>query len=263
MAAFEVLSGSWSAGQAAGTAITMATGDSLQIRNAPIDSRPIIAQLWGMSTSDASIRVRSPNMHDNVEGLRVRLEAGVVFPELPWTPVQQLVPQDTLTVTTVDAVPTSEVRDLGMLIYYPTLPGIEGRFLAPDEVKNRAVDLHPTRVTISTTAGINWQGSKAITADQDLLRANTDYAILGYALDNRCASIGIRGVDFGNVRIGGPGDHTRLSGTKDWFLNLSNRLGVPAVPVFNSANKNGIFVDVVRSEAAASVTITFYLARLK
>jgi hypothetical protein len=262
MAAIEVLSGSWAGGASADSPITMAQGDTLQIRNAAIDQRPMLTQVWGNTTSDASIRIRSPNFHDNVEGIRIRLESAEIVPQLPWAVQQMLTPQDTLNVTTVEGVGASEVRDFGFLIYYPELPGIQARLVGYEELQN-VVDIKPVRVTIATTPSINWQGNARITQDEDLLRANTDYAVLGYDVDRSCNAIGIRGVDTGNLRIGGPGDNNARWVTTNWFTLLTEKLGKPCIPVFNSANKNGLFIDVVRSESGAAVTVTLYLGRFR
>ena len=49
---------------------------------------------------------------------------------------------------------------------------------------------------------------------------------------------------------------------RSWFLWLSKLFGMPLIPVFNSANKSGILVDVADDENATAHTVTSLLVEL-
>jgi hypothetical protein len=84
---------------------------------------------------------------------------------------------------------------------------------------------------------------------------------LGYITDTTVTSVGYRGPDLGNTRAGGPGTSIRTV-TREWFADLYRWTGLPTIPVINSANKGGTFVDVAHTAGAATVVIETLLAQL-
>jgi hypothetical protein len=116
---------------------------------------------------------------------------------------------------------------VSMLVYYPELPGIQQRLIDPQTVQSRFVN-HLTQeisVTAGTTAG-TYATATAINATYDTLKANTDYAILGGSVtipaastsaSRRACSIGIRGADTGNLRIGFPNESIHKGVSRDWL----------------------------------------------
>jgi hypothetical protein len=50
--------------------------------------------------------------------------------------------------------------------------------------------------------------------------------------------------------------------TARWFVDLARMTGVPAIPVFNSANQPGLLVDGLQDENGTDVTLTSILAQL-
>src|SRR5574341_1219202 len=94
--ALELLSGRATAPGATLTALTMAAGNSLTIRNTPFDTDIRLLSIWAFNNAAGIFRVRSPKLHDNVQGIRQRITANDPIPELPLGQWQKLVPQDTL-----------------------------------------------------------------------------------------------------------------------------------------------------------------------
>ena len=94
------------------------------------------------------------------------------------------------------------------------------------------------------------------------MKANTDYALVGYLIDVECAAVRWRGADTGNLGVGGPGDELGRDYTSDWFMRLSRHYGMPLVPVFNSANKAGVLLDLADDENAVAHTITSLLVEI-
>jgi hypothetical protein len=145
---------------------------------------------------------------------------------------------------------------------YEDQPGIAGRFIGPSDLASRGVAVLTVEDSITPTSSVTYSGARAINAGSDLLRANTDYAILGASLGVVCAVLGIKGPDTGNARVGIPGSTTNVPQTASWFELLSLQWGVGLIPVFNSANKGNILIDVLQDQAAAVVPFSLNLVQL-
>ena len=114
-------------------------------------------------------------------------------------------------------------------------------------------------MTNSGTANV-WTDTLLTTTD-NLLRANTDYAILGYATDLLCGAVAFKGPDTSSVRVGGPGK-VGHEFTDNYFVKLSNDTGRPNIPVFNSANAGASYVSTIDITASSTPNITLILAML-
>ena len=245
------------------TALTMSAGDSLTIRNAPLDSLILLLQAWADNQSDGTLRIRSPRMHDNVEGLRLDVLASEVKPLLPNRFSQPLIPQDQLTVQLSGSATAADIESAAMMVWYDNLPGIAARMIdAPTLIANM-VNLMSVENTLALGTGGGYSGEEPITSEFDQLKANTDYALVGYLVDAECAAVGWRGSDSGNLRIGGPGDELGRDYTRSWFYNMAFMYQMPMIPVFNAANKDAILIDGVQDENGTDVTLTSILAQLK
>ena len=146
-------------------------------------------------------------------------------------------PQDPMTITIVGSATAGDIEIGHLLVAYEDLPGISGRYISPADMESRAKHILTVQATIAAGTGGGWTGSEAINAESDLLKANTDYAILGMVNRVACGAIGIRAADFGNLRVSIPGNPANPEITREWFVDLSNDFGLPLIPVFNSANR--------------------------
>jgi hypothetical protein len=115
-------------------------------------------------------------------------------------------------------------------------------------------------VTGPVTAG-DWSPGTAINATNDQLKANADYAILGYQTGTSVCAVGIAGADTGNYKVGGPGPLESVE-TRDWFVSLSKNQGLPLIPVINQANRANTLCHVCHTTAAGTVTVDLIVARL-
>lgn len=268
--ALEVLAGLVTAPDTTQTNLTMNTGNSLTIRNAAPDSAVKLLTAWVDVQLRGILRIRSPKMHDNVQGLRFDTIASEVQPLIDPMFPERLFPQDTLTVDLSGSATASDIESAALLVYYPDLPGQAARLMTPQQVKDRFVRLFTVENSLATGTAGGWSGEEAINADFDLMRANTDYALLGYLLSpvagqtvGECLAVGWRGVDTANLRVGGPGTDTDRWLTNRWFVWLSERTGLPCIPVFNSANRAGILVDAHQDENGLDVLVTSIFAELR
>jgi hypothetical protein len=241
---------------------TIATGDSFQIRNMAPTVQALLLQMWSDNQVAGITRLRSPKFHDNVDGIRYRSQIGVLDPQIPWGVPQPLYPQDVLTGELSGSAVAGDIESVVMQIYYPDLPGTNARLQTWDFVKAKLRNIIGQRIamTIGSTAGYN--GARAINADTDLLKANTDYALLGATTDIETAAITVKGADTGNLRVAIPGENGLIHHCNYWFKRLAVAYGLPLIPLINSANKGGTQVEVVGDENGGTANVTLWLAEL-
>lgn len=265
-AALELISGGVTAPGAVLTAWTPAAGNSLTIRSADIASQIVLAQLWGFNQVAGVQRVRSPRLHDNVQGIRSRISAANVEPLLlnsgDGGVMQKLTTQDVLIVEQSGSAVAGQIEGGSLLVYYGNIPQISARFIDPQTLLKIGVNIIGQEVSITTGVAIGYSGQVAINVTNDNFKANTDYALVGGMVDTRIESIRIQGIDTGNLGIGFPGEPTQRHVTSNFFTRLSMSLGVPLIPVFNSANKNAILIDGFGNQAAITAVVTLYMVEL-
>lgn len=242
------------------TAYTPNTGDSFTVRNFAPGSQAFCLRTWGLGATAGIQQIHSPRWHDNVRGFRAKLLAADSRPVWNLGRKQTLQPQDVLV---FEASGGGSETDTGaMLNYYVDLPGADARLIDMNQLNQRAVNVLTveTTHTSSATAG-DWGGSVAINSGSQLLKANTDYAIVGYITDTNLCSVGYRGPDTGNIRAGGSGSNIRTV-TREWFTDLTEQTGMPCIPVFNAANAGGTFVDIAVPATGSTVVIETLLIQL-
>lgn len=244
---------------AAGTTVTVAPGDSLTVRSF---NDPALARLDGITRKGATAgfgRVRSPLFHDDVQGIRFQTgEAPSVF-ELPPSLGQNLTSQDTLIAEANSGAADSTI--LALHVYYENVGGTSARLFSPGDIRGNVKNIKPVEVDCAASATLGQWSDTVITTTEDLLHANTDYAVLGFLSNVSVGLIGIRGQETGNLRITGPGT-TLNEDTADYWWKLSDRHGVPYIPVVNAANKGSIFVSLADNAASTAVKVTLILAEL-
>lgn len=268
-AALEVLTGFVTAPSTTQTALTMASGNSLTVRAAAVDSPVKLLTAWVDAQVRGLLRIKSPKVHDNVQGIRFGTNATEVQPLFDPMYAQRLYPQDTLTVDLSGSATAGDIETAGLLLYYPDLPGQAGRFARPEDIKSKIRNIVTVENSLATGTAGGYSGEEAINADFDLLKSNTDYALLGYLLspvagqtDGECAVVRWRGADTGNLGVGGPGSDTDKHLTRNWFVHLSERTGLPLIPIFNMANRAGILIDVAQDENGLDVLVHSIFAEL-
>lgn len=258
----ELIAGQATAPGATFTALTMNAGNSATVRNTQIDQMIMLISAWACNQAVGVFRARSPKLHDNVQGIRLDVTAGDPKPLLPKFHRQRLFPQDELTLDITGSAVPGDIEMAALLIAYMDLPGISGRFITPEQLFQNGVNTLTVENTIATGVAGGYSGEEAITAEFDLLKANVDYALVGYLVDAQCNAVRWRGSDFGNLGIGGPGDELGRDYTKDWFLNIAQQFGDAWIPVFNAANKDSVLVDAHQDENGTDVTLTSILVEL-
>lgn len=244
------------------TAWTTAVGDSMQIRNSNPAKRTLLLEMWGYNQAAGTLRVRSPKLHDNVQGIRAALVANQSDYLLGYPVTQTLYPQDVLIAEQTGTATAGQIESGGLLVYYEDLPGVAGRFIDGPGIQKRGVNVVNVELAMTPGAAGGYSGQLALNAQFDLLQANTDYACVGYVVSARASSVSLRGPDTGNLRCSGPAEPLKRNETCEWFWKLSDWTGIALMPIINSANKAGTFSDTVQNQAATALTVNWIFVQL-
>ena len=241
------------------TATAAVPGDSLTVRNFVPTAQAYLINLIRRGATSGAVRVRSPLLHDNVRGIAITSGQTPSIFGLPRELSQQLNAQDGLI---VEATGGAAETDMALLvIYYTNLLGAASRLHMRGDIEGNVTYIKPVTVAVTNSATIgNWTDT-AINATEDLLHANVDYAVLGYITDTAMAAVAVKGIDTGNLRVGGPAT-VNVEDTSDYFVAQGIYHNIPYIPVINSANKAGTFVSTCDTVASSTANVTLILARL-
>lgn len=264
--ALELITGQVTAPGATFTAWTLAAGNSLSIRSADVAKPIYLIGAWAKNQVAGTLRIRSPRLHDNVQGLRFRVTLGSVLPLYPTTPAisvrQRLITQDQLIVEQTGSAVGGDIEQGSLLVVYEDLPGVAGRFIDADMLYKNGVNVMVQETSHTAGAVGGYSGQVAINSSFDNLKANTDYALIGGLIDTRATSIRWQGIDTGNLGVGMPGEPAARDIQNSWFADQSRAFGMPLIPVFNSANKNAILVDVATDENGGTFIVSSILVEM-
>jgi hypothetical protein len=245
---------------AAITATAPFPGDTLAVRNFSDPNGAYLIDVYAQGATAGILRIRSPRLHDNVQGIRFRNIAAINRGLLSEWEIQRLYAQDSL--ITEMSGGAAETDGFGYVVFYDDLPGAAARLIDVPGVTARGVNLVDIEVAVAAGAAVGARSaSSALNASFDLLKANTDYAVLGYEVDAVGLSVGMRGIDTGNLRIGGPMTTERIE-TRDFFARLSHSIGKPMIPIVNSANKGGFLIDTAQVVAGVAANVTIVAVEL-
>jgi len=248
------------------TTLTPGTGQSFVVRGTDTSKGTWLLNAWAFNTTAGELRITSPRLHDQIQGIRNRITAAFVPPLLPGPHTdayaQRLYAQDNMTVQLTGGG-GAEIDNAGLLLAYDDLGGVNGRFIDMPTLVKVGLNEVTAEVTVAAVVTGDWGGAVAINSTFDNLIANTDYAILGGLVDTRGLAVGITGVDFGNLRLGFPAEPNLRAMTNNWFMQLAVCFGAPYIPVFNSANKTQTVIDVMTNNAGGSYIINLLLVQLQ
>jgi hypothetical protein len=260
--AMEIITGFSTAPGTTATTLTMATGDSATIRNAALNTDIRLVQVWTQKNAAGTLIIKSTKLHDANRGLVLDDVTTAVDCLLPWEVTQRLIAQDSLTLQNTGSSTAGKIEQASLLIFYSDLPGINARLANWTDIQPRIQNIFTIDSALTLGSSGGYSGSKAINADTDNFKANTNYALLGYLVSARCTSVGWKGVDTGNMRVGGPGEPSQRFLTNYWFVRLNLLYKLPTIPIFNSANKSAITIDAAQNDSGTAVTVTSLFAEL-
>lgn len=245
---------------AALTALTMNTGDSLAVRAFGEAVTAKVEGLWTQQATAGFIRLRSPRMHDNVQGIRLAAPAALPQNLMPNELEQRVYQTDTLIAEIQGG--GAEVDSMAIQMYYDGVSAGAARLATWEQVKPLIVNVSGAQVDVAgpVTSG-DWSAGTNLTNLTDQFHADRYYAVLGYLTDVPVLAVAVKGPDTGNYKAGGPGGVQSIE-TRDWFIEQSRLHGTPHIPVIQSQNKGNTQVHVARITAAGTVNVTLILAEL-
>lgn len=241
------------------TAAAASPGDSLNVRNFATTDSAVLVNLIRRGATSGAARVRSPLLHDNVRGIAITTGQTPSIFGLPRELSQPLYAQDRLIVEVTGGAAETDMALL--VIYYSNLLGVASRLHMRGDIEGNVRYIKPLTVAVTNSATIGTWTDTVITATEDLTHANKDYAVLGYITDAALGAVAVKGIDTGNVRVGGPGS-VNTEDTADYFVAQGIYHNMPYIPVINSANKAGTFVSTVDTVASSTANVTLILAEL-
>jgi hypothetical protein len=245
---------------AAFTALTMNTGDTLTIPSFRRDAPAYLEQAWAHEDTPGVLRIRSPRLHDNVQGLRLTVPSNVASPLLPDEVDQPVFTTDTLT---VELTGGGAETDVACLQFYITdADGSDQKLATWEQIRPRVKNILTNEVAVAAPATIgNWSAGTALNATFDQLHADGLYAVLGYEVGTECAAIAVSGPDTSNLKIGGPGAADPRV-TRDYFLRQSVVSNRPHIPIIKAQNKGATLVYTASNNAPAAINVGLILAEL-
>ena len=230
-----------------------------------------IEEVWAAAVAHPfQLSIKSPRMADQTKGilmagssLNAAASADIFNPQslLPGFLTQRVYSTDILTVTANGTASDTFVGTMN--IRYENLGGVSARLATWDQVNPNIRNIVGilTQPTSGSTAGVFGTGV-ALNSVDDRLWADTDYALLGITSSVPVTCIGITGVDTGNLTLGCPGFWNIRDGG-DFFVNASLTYRAPHIPVFNSNNKGGIFIQTADALTSTAANVTLIFAQLQ
>jgi hypothetical protein len=237
------------------TALAAIPGDSLSVRNFPAGQYAQIEALIYSAGGGQRVRVVSPNLHDN--------QTGLTF-EPAEVPAQFLVPQDASValqandqLSVYGGIAAAGTITGALQVYYSQLPGIQARLHSWGDISGNYRYIKSVEVDLNAIAVNAWSDT-LITATENQLHANKDYAVLGYQCSAAIDVVGVKGSATGNLRVCGPGATSTLD-ISEYFVYMSERNNLPYIPVFNSDDRFAFYVSALNHVAVGGGADHVYL----
>lgn len=260
MSAIETVAGFVTNAGATLTALTASPGDSFTVRNPEAEAPVSLLSVFADFATAGEVRVRSPRLHDQVNGIRLTASATEQRSLTGDHFRQKLFPQDNLIVEATSGAADSTA--IALTLHYERIGGIDARLASWAEIEPQIEDYMGVRNAFNTSGTIGTWAGEAINADFDNFVANRDYAIIGADLTGGVTALAWRGSDTGNVRVGLPGTADRAE-TREWFVRRQLARGIPHIPIFNSANRGATNIEAVDNAATTAVAVGSIYALLK
>ena len=262
----EILTGYTTNVAGVNTRVTMFGEDSNVVRTGVKTENIILLDMWAMAQSDVYgvWNVRSPRMHDNVNGIQMPMSRER-DDRLPLFPLyQRLITQDNLNIFMNTNVGEDEYANCHLLIYYEDLPSSQGNFITYEEAKNNLHQIMTLVHTITPTSHVDYSGGEVITTDQDEFDALKNYAFLGFKTYDEVdvSALCLRGHNTGNLRIGQPCTDSCRFLNRPYFIDMAKKSGLPIIPVINAANKDNTFIDCAGGTAFEAIKFYSYWLQL-
>lgn len=265
MKALEIIGGGVTAPSTTFTPVTMASGNSNQVRSFPAPFKAYMLTAWADHQTAGYLRFTSSMLHDGNQGIRLYDTASEVQALIPLLKSPQiLTSQDILSITMTGSATAGDIENFAALFYYENLPGVNAMLITPEQLAAYSTgQLSSVENTISTGTAGGWSGEEAINAEYDNFHTASYYAILGGLVSAEACAIRWRSSDFGNLGVGMPANDVFKAYQANWFVYLSEKIGAGLIPVFAGANKGTVLIDALQDENGADPLVITHYAELR
>ena len=249
-------------------ALSAASGDSLAIVNFNPGAAAYVEEVFSSnSTSKMEVAIFSPRFGDPVFGLRLQhnfvptlaagaKSIGLLLPKLVDVPVYAT---DTLTFQVNGTAAAN--ANVGLQLYYNDVPGTAQRLANWEQISGQIVRTLGIEVTVTPGTTGNYGTAVAINANDDRLRADTDYALLGVTTDLAGMMFTIKGPDTGNFRVPMCGHYDERN-SAGWFVDQDVFRPTPHIPVINANNKAVTFLEGIDAGNPGATKVSLLFAEL-
>lgn len=242
-----------------GAAATINAGDIAGVRSFNPPSTAVLDFVTRMGATEGFVSIRSPRFHDPVRGFQVITSETPAVLLMPRETGQPVYSADVFTIQVSGG--SAEVDGGAFGVYYTDLGGANSKYLNWSDISSSVRNLAPIEVDVAAQATAGAWTDTVITTTENLLKADTYYAVLGYLVDTACIAVGIRSPETANYRCCGPGP-TQSFPTDDYFIRMNQRQGRPYIPVFNANNRAGIYVSTSTISTSATPKVQLICAEL-
>ena len=259
-------------------ALTACTGDSLAALFFSADSGAYVEEIIsGNSTQKMEVAVFSPRFGDNQFGMRLQhmfnpTQAAPVGPPQWLMPREldiPLFPSDVLNVQ-VNAPAAAGNANVSLQVYYVNVPGAGQRLAGWQQIL--AIGwVRVLGIEVTVTPGATGQPGTAVAINTNdaRLRANLDYALLGYTTDTSGLTFRLRGPDTSGFNILMPVSFDARN-TADYFVfqdilhagPQGSAVDLPHIPIINSNNAGSTLVDGIAHNNPGATKVTLILAEM-
>jgi hypothetical protein len=258
--------------------LTACTGDSLAALFFSADSGAYVEEIIsGNSTQRMEVAVFSPRFGDNQFGMRLQhsfnpTQASPAGPAqwlLPRELDIPLFPSDVLNIQ-VNAPAAAGNANVSLQVYYTSVPGAGQRLASWGQVVNIGwVRTLGIEVTVTPGAAGQPGTAVAINANDARLRANLDYALLGYMTDTQGLTFRLRGPDTSGFNILMPCSFDSRN-TADYFIfqdllhnpPTGSVTDLPHIPIINSNNAGSTLIDGIAHNNPGATKVSLILAEM-
>ena len=249
---------------APGLPIVMVANDSLTIRKSVAGAKSRLLSAWAFLQTGGTINIASPLLHDQNNAINVLVPAAETEPFFAPGIIQDLKAEDTLQVGMIGTAAALDQDNVSLLFQYDDADGVDADLATYEEIKDKILNLKTIHTTHVCGVAGGYSGAVLLNAAANVgvLKGNSRYALLGFRANLRCHTIGITGPDTGNLRIGAPGNITDRDKVQGWFKTLSEKTGLPCIPIIDSANVASTMIDIVNNENALTVIVSSLWAEL-
>lgn len=234
--------------------------DTFTVQASESEGAVKLAQIWAAGTVCDAVRIRDPRIHDVAQGIRLQVGTTKYRQLLHWGTDIDLYPAQAPTVeTSATGVGATGVC---LMYEYMDLGGMEQSLATWEDVRPRIETLSGTEVDVTSGAAGAYGTAVAFNGTFDNIYRDRQYALIGYTVNVACLSVGIYGPSTSNFTFGVPGDPDPVY-TQDWFIDMANELGRPAIPLIAGNAITSHFVKAVDTAAATAVHVSLKLALLR